>query len=58
MCQHQPQCPAVDSPAHQLAHTVAAYPQQARSLPCNGVAVFDDLGQLLPLGVAAVAQAA
>ena len=58
MCQHQPQCPSVDSPARQLAHVVAAHPEQGWSLLCNGVVVFDDLGELLPAGVTCVAQAA
>jgi len=48
MCQHQPTCPSADSPARQLAHTVAAHPEQGWSLLCNGVVVFDDLGELLP----------
>ena len=58
MCQHQPQCPPVDSPARQLARAVAAHPEQGWTLLCNGVVVFDDLGELLPLGLTAVAQAA
>ena len=58
MCQHQPKCPSADSPARQLAHTVAARPEQGWSLLCNGVVVFDDLGELLPLGLPAVALAA
>jgi hypothetical protein len=49
MCQHQPMCPPADSPARQLAHTVAAHPEQGWSLLCNGVVVFDDLGELLPV---------
>ncbi len=48
MCQHQPICPSADNPARQLAHTVAAHPEQGWSLLCNGVVVFDDLGELLP----------
>ncbi len=48
MCQHQPMCPPADSPARQLAHTVVAHPEQGWSLLCNGVVVFDDLGELLP----------
>ena len=48
MCQHQPKCPSADIPARQLAHTVAAHPEQGWSLLCNGVVVFDDLGELLP----------
>lgn len=51
MCTHQPMCPSADSPARQLAHTVAAHPEQGWSLLCNGVVVFDDLGELLPTPV-------
>jgi len=58
MCQHQPQCPKADSPARQLARTVAAHPEQGWSLLCNGVVVFDDLGELLPAGATVVALAA
>lgn len=52
MCQHQPKCPPAESPARQLAHTVAAHPEQGWSLLCNGVVVFDDLGELLPVASA------
>jgi len=52
MCQHQPTCPSADSPARQLAHTVAAHPEQGWTLLCNGVVVFDDLGELLPAATA------
>ena len=58
MCQHQPPCPPADSPARQLARTVAAHPEQGWSLLCNRVVVFDDLGELLPLGLPTVARAA
>jgi hypothetical protein len=58
MCQHQPQCPPADSPARQLASTIAAHPDQGWSLLCNGVVVFDDLGELLPHDARCVAQAA
>jgi hypothetical protein len=58
MCQHQPQCPPAESPARQLARSVAAHPEQGWSLLCNGVVVFDDLGELLPHGAPRVAQAA
>ncbi|MFF8875912.1 DUF5999 family protein [Streptomyces massasporeus] len=47
MCAHQPQCPAIDSPA---AHIVAAHPEQGWSLLCDGTVVFDDTGELLPDG--------
>jgi hypothetical protein len=53
MCTHQPKCPSADSPARQLAHTVAFHPEQGWSLLCNGVVVFDDLGELLPTPAAA-----
>jgi Family of unknown function (DUF5999) len=50
MCQHWPPCPSADRPDRAAAHTVAAHPEQGWSLLCNGVIVFDDLGQLLPNG--------
>jgi hypothetical protein len=30
------------------ARTVASHPEQGWSLLCNGVIVFDDLGEILP----------
>jgi hypothetical protein len=50
MCLHRPQCPAADSPDRDAAHTLAAHPEQGWSLLCNGVIVFDDLGEILPDG--------
>jgi len=50
MCTHQPQCPSADSPDREAAHTTAAHPEQGWSLLCNGVILFDDLGELLPDG--------
>jgi hypothetical protein len=50
MCPHQPQCPSADGPDREAAHTVAFHPEQGWSLLCNGVIVFDDLGELLPDG--------
>jgi hypothetical protein len=50
MCLHRPQCPTPDSPDHDAAHTLAAHPEQGWSLLCNGVIVFDDLGEILPDG--------
>jgi hypothetical protein len=32
------------------AHTVAFHPKQGWSLLCNGVIVFDDMGEILPDG--------
>jgi hypothetical protein len=50
MCSHQPLCPSAYSPDRSAAHTIAAHPNQGWSLLCNGVIVFDDLGELLPDG--------
>jgi hypothetical protein len=50
MCLHQPQCPSADSPDREAAHTIASHPEQGWSLLCNGVILFDDLGELLPDG--------
>ena len=58
MCQHQPQCPPADRPARPLARPVAGRPEQGWSLLCNGVVVFDDLGELLPHRASDVARAA
>jgi hypothetical protein len=49
MCSHQTPCPSADRPDHAAAHTVAAHPEQGWSLLCNGVIVFDDGGELLPV---------
>ena len=37
-------------PARDSAHTVALHPEQGWSLLCNGVIVFDDMGEILPDG--------
>jgi hypothetical protein len=50
MCSHQPQCPSADSPDREAAHAIASHPEQGWSLLCNGVILFDDLGELLPDG--------
>jgi Family of unknown function (DUF5999) len=50
MCQHRPQCPPADGPDRDAARTVAFHPEQGWSLLCNGVVLFDDLGELLPSG--------
>ena len=50
MCPHQPQCPSADRPDREAAHTIASHPEQGWSLLCNGVILFDDLGELLPDG--------
>ncbi len=50
MCSHQPPCPRADHRDRDAARTVAAHPGQGWSLLCNGVIVFDDLGEILPGG--------
>jgi hypothetical protein len=50
MCQHIPQCPAAGAVDHLAARAVARHPEQGWSLLCNGVLLFDDLGELLPDG--------
>ena len=50
MCEHQPPCPSADRPDREAARTVASHPEQGWSLLCNGVVLFDDLGELLPDG--------
>jgi hypothetical protein len=50
MCQHRPPCPSADRPDRDAARTVAFHPEQGWSLLCNGVVLFDDLGELLPDG--------
>ena len=50
MCPHRPPCPPADRPDRDAAHTVAFHPEQGWSLLCNGVIVFDDLGEILPGG--------
>ena len=50
MCQHRPPCPSADRPDREAARSVASHPEQGWSLLCNGVVLFDDLGELLPDG--------
>jgi hypothetical protein len=47
-CLHRPPCPPAHHPDSEAAWVVAAHPEQGWSLLCNGVVVFDDLGELLP----------
>ncbi len=51
MCPHLPACPPADRPDRDAARTVASHPEQGWSLLCNGVIVFDDLGEILPGGL-------
>lgn len=50
MCQHQPSCPSSTAPDHDAARLVAYYPEQGWGRLCNGVTVFEDMGELLPDG--------
>ncbi len=52
MCTHQPPCPPADRADRDAARIVAGHPEQGWSLLCNGVIVFDDLGEILPGGQA------
>ena len=45
MCSHQLPGAAADV---RPVHVVAAHPEQGWNLLCNGVVVFDDLGEILP----------
>ena len=59
-CRHQPRCPDALAPDRIAARAVASHPEQGWSLLCNGVVLFDDGGELLPMssGVTATAAAA
>ena len=50
MCSHQPPCPLADRRDRDAARIVACHPEQGWSLLCNGVIVFDDMGEILPDG--------
>ena len=50
MCSHRPPCPPAGHPDRDAARTVASHPEQGWSLLCNGVIVFDDMGEILPGG--------
>jgi hypothetical protein len=43
-----PPVPPADHRDHDAARTVAFHPEQGWSLLCNGVIVFDDMGEILP----------
>jgi hypothetical protein len=51
-CLHETPCPPYGAPDHDAAHPIAYYPLQGWALLCNGVILFDDTGELSPLGVA------
>ena len=47
-CAHHPACPDADAPDRDAARTIVRVDIQGWSLLCNGVIVFDDLGEILP----------
>jgi hypothetical protein len=51
-CPHKPCCPPAQATDRYRAHVLSAHPEQGWSLLCNGVIAFDDLGALLPTGLA------
>jgi hypothetical protein len=51
MCQHQPWCQGWPTLDRLAARIVADQPGQGWSLLCNGVIVFDNGGELLPMAV-------
>jgi hypothetical protein len=56
VCRHTPPCPSADAADRDAARVVAAHPEQGWSLLCNGVVVFEDLGELLPDGQSCAAK--
>jgi Family of unknown function (DUF5999) len=50
MCSHRLPCPPADHPDRHAARVIAGHPEQGWSLLCNGVIVFDDMGEILPDG--------
>lgn len=51
MCNHLPACPSAAAADHAAAQAVRRHPDQGWTLLCNGVVVFEDLGELLPDGL-------
>jgi hypothetical protein len=56
-CRHCPQCPPAGRDDRDAAAVIASHPEQGWSLLCNGVVIFDDLGELLPDGSSVGARA-
>lgn len=48
-CHHRPRCPDALARDRAAARVVASHPEQGWSLLCNGVLLFDDGGELLPM---------
>ena len=49
LCRRRPRCPGALAPDRSAARAVASHPEQGWSLLCNGVVLFDDGGELLPV---------
>ena len=49
-CVHTAPVPPADHRDRDAARTVAFHPERGWSLLCNGVIVFDDMGEILPGG--------
>jgi hypothetical protein len=49
-CTHEPHCPDANGADRDAAHVVACHPEQGWSLLCNGVVLFEDIGEILPDG--------
>jgi hypothetical protein len=56
MCKHQPPCPTANAQDHCAARIIIRHPEQGWNRLCNGVVLFDDLGELLPDGRAVAPQ--
>jgi Family of unknown function (DUF5999) len=50
VCQHHVPCPPADAVDREAAHVLVSRPEQGWSLLCNGLIVFDDMGEILPGG--------
>lgn len=50
MCTHRPACPPAHASDRDAARVVVTHPDQGWSLLCNGIVLFDDLGEILPDG--------
>ena len=49
-CFHTPPCPPAEAADRDAAHVIASHPEQGWSLLCNGIVLFEDMGELLPNG--------
>jgi len=49
MCPHTPPCPAADKSDRTAARAIFSHPMQGWTLLCNGVVIFEDTGELVPV---------